>query len=99
MWFLSFRLLGDIPMSEKQQKLGLSLSADEMELLATAARLAGCNDISDWAKEILLETARREAGKTEQTKATKPRTSRPKCTCGATNNPNGECDSSCIMRY
>ena len=90
-------------MSKKKQELGLSFKASEMELIAAAARLAGSDGVSAWARKTLVEAARVETqgqqGLTATSGEKKKPVSRPKCTCGSTNNPNGECDGSCIMRF
>ena len=89
--------------AKKKQKLGVSLSASEMELLVGAARLAGSDDVSCWAKEVLLGAAGGLSveGQERIDSAVDDKSSRfrPRCGCGATGNRNGECDGSCIMRF
>lgn len=86
-----------------KRKLGVPLNASEMELLQKAALSAGQQDVSAWAKDVLLTAAESQVAKEKgdpvapgKKKAARPR---PQCTCGATSNPNGECDGSCIMRF
>lgn len=86
-----------------KRKLGVSLGATEMELLQDAAQCVGQQDVSAWARDVLLAAAERQLAKGRREpnspgtkKAARPR---PQCACGATANPNGECDGSCIMRF
>lgn len=88
--------------AKDKQKLRVSFSSSEMELLGRAARLAGKDDLSNWAKGVLLEVAQNLAEKRRETITpgdNQPPSSRPKCTCGATSSPTGQCDGSCIMRF
>ena len=89
--------------AKDKQKLRVSLNASEMGLLERAAGMAGCENVSAWAKEVLLNAACTQPVKEPDTAVSadedKPAPSRPMCTCGATSSLNGECDSSCIMRF
>ncbi len=88
--------------AKEKQKLRIPLVSSDMELLDRAARLAGTDDLPTWAREVLLEAARSrtlKAGKAIIPDDDKPPSPRPKCTCGATSNPSGQCDGSCIMRF
>ena len=88
--------------AKPKQKLRISLSPSEMDLLGRAARLTGTEDLPTWAKELLLAAAqnRLEEGREPITPGGgEAETSRPKCTCGATGSPSGLCDGSCIMRF
>jgi hypothetical protein len=83
--------------AEDRHELLLSLDAKEMAILQQAARSQGSDDVASWARQVLLEAA--EARSVEPSPKKKPSTSRPKCGCGGTASPKGECDLSCIMRY
>jgi hypothetical protein len=88
--------------AKEKQKLRIPLVSSEMELLERAARLADTDDLPTWAKRVLLEAARKRAEEGQETIMPgddKPPSSRPQCTCGATSNPTGQCDGSCIMRF
>ncbi len=88
--------------AKEKQKLRITLSSSEMEVLGQAARLAGADDLRTWAREILLQAARKRAEESRETITPgedKPPSPRPNCTCGATSNPSGQCDGSCIMRF
>lgn len=86
-----------------RQDLEVPLNASEMELLLQAARDAGHNNVSSWARDVLLAAVGRQAGKGQEdsgaTGKKKAARARPQCTCGATAGPNGQCDGSCIMRF
>lgn len=83
--------------AEDQHDLHVSLSTSELELLRQVARSEQGGDISAWARTVLLEVAKTR--KVEQPPEKKPTSSRPKCGCGWTASPKGECDLTCIMRY
>jgi hypothetical protein len=85
------------------QKLVIRLNASEIELLRRAGLVeAGHTEqLAVWAKETLLKSARSlaEGPEGQSRAAAKASPSRPKCSCGATANANGQCDGSCIMRF
>ncbi len=83
---------------EQQHELSLSLAIGEIELLRKAARAGGHKEISDWARQVLLEAAK-AAQPAKPAPPPKKKAPRPQCGCGATASPKGECDLSCIMRY
>ncbi|MHB8902041.1 MAG: hypothetical protein ACYC6Y_25060 [Thermoguttaceae bacterium] len=84
-------------------ELHLTLTEEETKLLRRAAGTVGSEDLSAWARHVLLKAAReRIAGFPSEAVAAgekKPASNRPKCGCGATASPVGECDGSCIMRF
>ncbi len=86
-----------------KQSLVIRLSGSEVKLLRLAALVEDgeVDQLAAWAKETLLESARSRAEVQSSPRGGSPKATRPrpKCGCGATGSPGGECDGSCIMRF
>lgn len=89
--------------SESRHTLTLTLDESDLELLRAASRSQGSDSLSEWARQVLLDAAAtqraRQADEPTSASKKKPGSSRPKCGCGATADPKGKCDGSCIMRF
>jgi hypothetical protein len=96
--------------SQRSQKLVLPVSLEEMEAIRRAAASDGFapDDVAVWARQNVVERARSQIGENEPRAASTDIASQAKpesslglgpCRCGYSNDPAGECDGSCIMRY
>ena len=89
--------------SESPHTLTLSLDESDLELLRAASRSQRSDSLPEWARQVLLDAAAaqlaRQADEPTPPSKKKSDPSRPKCGCGATADPKGKCDGSCIMRF
>lgn len=87
--------------AKRSSKLVIQFKGHELELLrqAALAENGDADDLAAWAKKTLLKSARDQAPEGQSGRAAKAPSSRPKCSCGATRSPNGECDESCITQF
>jgi len=89
----------------KDERLVIPLSADEMEVLEQAARLAGSatEDLAAWARNTLLRQARAQVGGHEGNREADGQSESgdnpPPCVCGSTRDRLGRCDGSCLLQY
>lgn len=88
---------------DDRHELTLTFDANQLRALRACARSDGREELSDWARAVLLEAAKARAAsiQAEADPAAKEesKAARPKCGCGATSNPSGDCDLSCLSRY